>query len=614
MSGDDPHTLNGVFLKAVEQHAKPDAFLVKSAGRYQKVSSQQALRQAAALAAGLERLGVERGDRVAILSDNRLEWALADYALLNLGAAVVPVYPTLLEPDVQFILANSGVRGAVVSTREQLEKVLRVRPHLPELGFVLAMERVPETEGVHVWQDVVEFGARAENRAVDSFRARAAEARPEDTASLLYTSGTTGQYKGVVLTHANLVSNILACQGLFPLRRRDVAISFLPLSHVFERMLDYYYFWRGVSIAYAENFDALPKNLMEVRPTVLAVVPRVLEKIHEKVLDAVRQASPARQKLFRWALGLGQRYSACALEAHPAPMRLRLEHALADRLVCSQVRARLGGRVAALISGAAPLARELSEFFYAMGLPVYEGYGLTETSPVISVNYPGCVKLGTVGRVLPGVEVKLDQAEISEGGPGGEILVRGANVARGYYRLEEENRMAFSDGWFRTGDLGALDAEGFLTITGRKKNLFKTAGGKFVSPEKLENLFQGHPYIAQVMVVGDRRRFVSALIVPDFARLEAFAREQGIAFADRPELLADARVVSFYERQVEELTRWLPRHEKIKQIALLGREFTMAAGELSPTQKIRRAVVEQHYARVIEEIYRRREPAARAPS
>lgn len=613
MATENLGTLSKLFLDAAGGHPKPDAFRVKAEGRYREVSSREALEQVAGLAASLERLGVQRGDRVAIMSDNRLEWALTDYAALSLGASVVPVYPTLLEPDVQYILADSDARAIVVSTREQLEKVLSVRSDLAHLAFVVVMERVSETEGVHVWQDLVRAGRAEVANAEEFLRVHSAATRSGDTASILYTSGTTGQFKGVVLTHANLTSNITSCQSLFHLGNHDVAISFLPLSHVFERMLDYYYFQQGVSIAYPESFDALPRNLLEVRPTVMAVVPRVLEKIHEKVLDAVRHASPARQKLFHWALRVGERYFPCRLEARAAPLGLRLQRALADRLVYSQVRARLGGRVELLISGAAPLARELSEFFYAMGLPVYEGYGLTETSPVISVNYPGCVKLGTVGRVVPGVEVKFDEQVEQGNGAGREILVRGPNVTPGYYHLEEENRRAFTGGWFRTGDLGVLDTEGFLSITGRKKNLFKTAGGKFVSPEKLENLLQGHPYIAQVIVVGDRRRFVSALIVPHFDRLESYARKQGIVFAERAGLVADPRVMAFYEQQVEELMHWLPRHEKIKQIALLEREFSIAEGELSPTQKVRRPIVEQRYAHVIEELYRRQQPVRSAP-
>ncbi len=598
-------TLNELFLKSVENRPKPDAFLSKSDGRYRSLSSQEALRKVAALAAGLERLDIRRGDRVAILAENRLEWALTDYAVLGVGAILVPIYPTLLEPDIEYILRDSGSKGIVVSTEVQLKKVTNIRP---DLSFILTLDNLHSGGSVvQSWHRIIRDELQRATDLIESFREKALETRPEETASILYTSGTMGKSKGVILTHANIVSNIQASQGLFPLVRNDVALSFLPLSHIFERMLDYQYLWQGVSIAYAESFEALPQNLREVRPTVFAVVPRVLEKIHEKVMETVRRASRAQQNLFRWAVRVGRQYFPYRLEQRAPPFGLRLKHAIADALVCSRVRARLGGRVAVLISGAAPLSRELTEFFYAMGLPVYEGYGLTETSPVIAVNYPGCLKLGTVGRVIPGVAVKLDDPVVDEeGGAGREIMVRGPNVTPGYYHLEEENRGAFQDGWFCTGDLGTLDADGFLTITGRKKNLFKTSGGKYVSPEKIENLFQGHPYISQIMVLGNARRFVAALLVPVFDRLETCARSRGIKFENREELVANPQVQSLLQQRVDEVTRGLAPHEKIRQIAVLSKEFTIDSGELSATQKIKRRVVEDHYRDVIEEVYLRR--------
>jgi long-chain acyl-CoA synthetase len=439
------------------------------------------------------------------------------------------------------------------------------------------------------------------------------EVRPEETATLLYTSGTTGEPKGVVLTHSNIVSNIHACRDVFSLGIEDFGFSFLPLSHVFERMLDYFYFSRGVSIAYAESLEAMPENLLEVRPTVMAVVPRVLERIHERVMEAVRQAPAARQKLFHWTVKVCQRRLLCLLEGRTPHLGLRLKHGVADRLICSKVRERMGGRLRVMISGSAPLRPELAEFFHAMGLPVYEGYGLTETSPVIAVNYPGRVKLGTVGPIIPAVEVKLGEETVDEvGGAGREILVRGPNVTPGYYKRDGDNRQAFHEGWFSTGDLGSIDSDGFLSITGRKKNLFKTSGGKYVSPEKLEGLFQGHPYIAQILVVGDGRRFVAALIVPRFERLEALGRERGNAFTTREELVANTAIQAFIVEQVEEATRWLAPHEKIRQVTLLPNEFTVGTGELTPTQKIRRRVVEERYRDLIEAMYLRAAATSRS--
>ncbi len=610
-------TLNELFLNAVERHAKPDAFLFKAARRYQRLSSREALEKAASLAVALSRRGIKRGDRVALIAENRLEWALTDYAVLGLGASTVPIYPTLLEPDIEFILLDSGAKGVVVSTVEQLQKVLAVRSRLPELEFTLTMDQVSNpSEGVEWWENAVNSGARAEPHPVEFFRARALEVQPDDTASILYTSGTTGQPKGVILTHSNFASNVRSTQQLFPLGEGDLGMSFLPLSHVFERTLDYQYLWLGVTIAYAESVEAMPQNILETRPTVMGVVPRMLEKIHDRVLEVVHQAPPSKQRLFQWAVKVGREYFPYGLERRSPPFVLRLKHWIADVLVFSKVRARLGGRVTTLISGAAPLASELAEFFFAAGLPVYEGYGLTETSPVISVNWPGSVRIGTVGRVVPDVEVRIGEAGSPDGeDAGGEILVRGPNVTPGYFHPDAESARAFEDGWFHTGDLGTLDPDGFLKVTGRKKNLFKTSGGKFVSPEKIENLFQGNPYISQILVLGEGRHFVGALLVPSFSRLEAYAREKGIEFRTREELATRQEIITFIQGQVDHLCRWLPRHEKIKQITLLPREFSLAHGELSPTHKVKRAVVEHRYRETIEEIYRRTgQPTEPAPA
>jgi long-chain acyl-CoA synthetase len=605
MAGQSFGTLNEMFLAAVGERPKHQAFFYKTANKYRGISSEASLATVAALARRLDRLGVRQGDRLAILSENRLEWALTDYALLGLGAVVLPIYPTLLEPDVEFILADADARGIVVSTQDQLRKILNVRSKLPRLEFYMVMDRVPlGGDQVCSWHEAVESELGNTAEVAKWFCGRALDARPDEAATLLYTSGTTGQPKGVILTHRNLVSNIQACQGLVKLGGRDVAMSFLPLSHVFERMLDYLYFQLGVSIAYAERFETLPLNLLEVRPAVMAVVPRVLEKIHDRVMEAAGQLSPRRKRLFDWALRTGRSYFVQEIEGRSPRLGLRFRHWLADLLVLSKIRARLGGRMEVIISGAAAIARELTEFFYAVGLPIYEGYGLTETSPVISANYPGAVKLGTVGRVIGGVELKLDDASVHpDDEPGREILVRGVGVTPGYYRLDEENRQAFSGGWFRTGDLGRLDADGFLTITGRKKNLFKTSGGKFVSPEKLENLFQGHPYVSQVVVLGDGRRFVSALIVPHFTHLEAYAHSQGIAFKSREELVSRPEILAFIQEQVDHLTAWVPHHEKIRRIALLPHEFTVAGGELSPTHKVKRSIVEFKYRDLLESLY-----------
>ena len=616
MSCCDFKTLNELFLKAIEEQNKPDCLLYKTNGQYHGISSQEALRKAAALAAALERLGVQPGERIALLSENRPEWTLTDYAILGLGAVTVPIYPSLLEPDLEYILRDSDSRGIVVASDGQLRKVLNVWSRLPAVKFVLAMDcsNVAGT-GATEWEGSAESRPGwSEPGLTEAFKAKALRARPEDTASLVYTSGTMGQPQGVILTHDNIASNVRSTAEVFPLTSSDVLLSYLPLSHVFERMVEFLCVWRGVSIAYAEGLETLPQNLREVRPTVMTVVPRVLEKIHDRVMDSVDRLPAAKRWLFRWALKVGKRSMTYGLAGQKPPLMLRGQQALADRVVCAKVREQLGGRTSKLVSGAAPLSRDLAEFFHALGLPVYEGYGLTETSPVVAANLPGRTKLGTVGQVIPGVEVKLSEEEIDwEGRAGREILVRGRSVTTGYHQLQEVNRAAFQDGWFRTGDLGMFDPEGYLRITGRKKTLFKTSGGKYVSPEKLENLFQGNPYIYQIAVLGEGRKFVGALIVPEFTRLQAYARSQGITFQNRQELVTHPKIQTLIRRQVDEATRWVPRHEKIRRFVLLDQEFTIASGELSATLKVRRRVVEEKRRTEIEEMFRHHPPQGPSP-
>ena len=609
-------TINELFLQAMEDHQKPDAFLTKTEGHYRGIASRDVLLKVAAFAQALQGMGVGAGDRVALLSENRLEWALTDYAILGFGGVTVPLYSTLLEEDVNYILSDSGSKGIVVSTRDQLKKVLAIRSSLPGLKFVVAMDPEPgEFPDVLCWKELAGRGSTDGTDAVKSLEAQALRAQPEDVATIVYTSGTTGVFKGVVLTHANIASNIQACDRLFDFHPGDVSMAFLPLAHIFERMIDFYYMAQGVSIAYAESIDTLPQNLREVRPTLMAVVPRLVEKIREKVMEEVRHLPPSKQKLFGWALRTGSEWFPYNISGRAAPLGLSLKRALADKVVYAKIRSQMGGRLRLLISGAAPLSRELAEFFFSIGIPIYEGYGLTETSPVIAVNHPGAVKLGTVGQVIPGVELKLgEETEDADGHTGREILVRGPNVTPGYYHPEEKNGEAFADGWFHTGDLGLLDEGGFLSITGRKKNLFKTSGGKYVSPERLENLFQGHRYVAQLVVLGNARKFVGSLIVPNFAALETYAREQRIDFASREDLVKSEMVHAFLQAQVDETCKHLPPHERIRQIALLPKELTIAAGELSATLKVKRPVVEERYRELIEEMFSRRPPATQEAS
>ncbi len=603
-SNDDFRTLNELFLNSVAKYHKPDAFLSKRTARYEGLSSIYALQQAAALAVAFGRLGLRRGDRLGLLAENRVEWSLTDYAALGMGAIDVPIYPTLPANDVEYILRDSGARAVVVSTQEQLQKILEIKARLPELLFVMVMDPLDaDLPGVFLWAHAIQDAMSQTLDPERDFRTAALALQPDDIATILYTSGTTGAPKGVILTHANIVSNVHSCAHLFSFSASDCVISFLPLSHIFERLLDYFVFSRGVSIAFAESLEKLPDNLQEVRPTVMAVVPRVLEKVHGKVVETVQKGSPVAQKLFQAAARLGWDYASAGLAGKRPRLGLSVEHAITDKLVGAKIRARLGGRVRFMISGSASLSRDLAQFFFAMGLPVYEGYGLTETSPVISVNYPGAIKLGTVGPVIPGVQVKIAEDSGGDATAAGEILVRGPNVFRGYWQLEEETQSSLVEGWFRTGDLGVLDADGFLTITGRKKNLFKTSGGKYISPEKLEGLFQGHPLIAQILTLGDARRFVAALVVPHFERLEVHAREHGIVFSSREELVQHDDVVALVQREVDAVCNGLAPFEKVRRIALLPGELSIESGELSPSMKIKRFLVEERYRRVIEQLY-----------
>lgn len=610
----DFQTLNELFLYSAEQRPNAVAFLSKKNGAYRSVHYSDVRRRVSALGLALMRLGVRPGDRVALLSENREEWPLADYAVMGLGAIGVPVYPTLPASEIQFILRHSEARGIILSSAEQLEKVASIRGGVPELEFIIELDTpVPGATGVLDFETLIQQQLTETVAPEADFASMSVEAKPQDTATIIYTSGTTGAAKGVVLTHANIVANVKACMPLFDFTEADRLLSFLPLSHIFERMIEYFAFWSGAAVAYAESIDALPKNMIEVKPQIMAVVPRVLEKAHAKTLETVRQGSPRRQRLFRWAVSTGWKYASTELEGRRAPARLRLMHRVSDSLVGAKIRARFGGNVKYLISGSAPLSREIAEFFFAMGLPVYEGYGLTETSPVISVNYPGAVRLGTVGRVLHGVEVKLSDAPQSEEGKEGqEILVRGRNVSPGYYKQKGENEAAFRNGWFHTGDLGKLDAEGYLSITGRKKNLLKTSGGKYISPERIEALFQGHPCVAQMVVLGDRRHFVAALIVPNFHSLEEWARAHRVAFTSREELISNQQVHTFMQGLVDEACHPLAPYEQIHQIGLLASEFTIESGELSPSLKVRRFVVEERHRALIEAIYARKPAQSQA--
>jgi len=596
-----PHpTLNQLLLDSLRRYDKPDLFWQKVGGAWQKMSAQHFLARTASLAAALKQIGLQKGDRVALFSENRPEWHIADLAVLGLGAVNLPVYAGEVPERLQFMLGEAEARLAVVSRREHFEKVCAVWPHLPKLEKIIAIEPVsadaPELRGrVFAWGTVVRDDVP--QSLLSEFERQAQAATLDDIASLIYTSGTTGTPKGVLLTQRNFSSNVFDGCGPLGFGVADRALSVLPLCHIYGRTAEYAFLAYGTSIAYAEALEAVSENLRQVQPTLMAVVPRFLEKIYARLMDSVRSQPALKQKLFWWAVELGRRALPYRLRGAPLPAKLAAQHALAKRLVYDRIRAQLGGRLRLLVSGGAPLARELNEFFNAVNLTVFEGYGLTETSPVVAVNTLGAMKLGTVGKPIPGIEVTI--------AADGEILTRGPHVMLGYYKREEETQAALAEGWFHTGDAGYLDADGFLTITDRKRDIIKTVAGKTIAPQLIENRLKVSPYIQNAVVLGDRRKYPVALLVPNFATLEGYARQQGIA-ADSPEaLLASALVRRLIGAEVQKVNASLVPFERVRRFHLLPRDFSFSEGELTYTQKVRRHIVEERFRELIEQLYAR---------
>ena len=576
--------------------SRPVALRAKREGRWADIGYGEMADRVQDLSIGLLELGVRRGDRVAILSENRPEWAIADYACLAAGCTDVPIYPTLPGRQAEYILRDSGAVAVLVSNPAQLEKVMAARSRLPALAHVVAFDREASGPGVLALEEVVQRGRGARGRH-GGWRADALAAEAGDLATMIYTSGTTGDPKGVMLTHGNIASNVTTCVGLFSFTDQDECLSFLPLSHIFERMFGHYcMFHAGVIISYAESVDTVPADMQAIRPQLMASVPRLYEKIYARVLDSVRSASPLRKRIFAWSKQVGEQWAEATIERKPVPVTLRLKRAVADRLVFAKLRARTGGRIRFFISGGAPLSREIARFFYAAGLPVLEGYGLTETSPVMAVNTFQHHRLGTVGRAIPEVEIKI--------APDGEIVTRGPNVMRGYFNKPEATAEAIDEeGWFHTGDIGVIDADGFLSITDRKKDLIVTAGGKNIAPQPIENLAKMSKFVSTAVMIGDRRPFPVMLVVPNAAQVKGWAEHKGMPDGDLEHLLRDSEVRQKIEREVRMTLRDLAQFEMPKKLLLLPKEFTVESGELTPTLKVKRRVVEEHNRAAIEALY-----------
>jgi long-chain acyl-CoA synthetase len=584
-------TLNDVFFTVVDSN-HPLVMLRKERDQWIPISSEQLYPMVTGAARALRGWGIAHGDRVAILGENRPEWTIADFATLLLGAVTVPIYATLTAEQTAYVLRDSGARILFVSTGAQLNKILPLlSQNLVEKVVVMDLVEAPQAIPMH------DLMAETTAKRDEQLEATARSIVPDDLATIIYTSGTTGTPKGVMLTHGNMASN-LACSLLgFEIRPGQVSISFLPLSHVTARHVDFALLSRGVTLAYVPFLDQLPQALLEVRPTIFVGVPRVYEKIHSQVERQVKTLPKG--WMYDWALAIGRSHRSEIL-AGKIPESTQWK--LANRLVFSKIRAGMGGRAEIFISGGAPLGRELAQWYVDIGIRLHEGYGLTETSPVIAVNTPGAHKLGTVGKPLPNVEVRI--------AADGEILVRGPSIFKSYWKKPEETQNAFADGWFKTGDIGNLDADGFLSVTDRKKDLIKTSGGKFIAPQPIENSLKHNALVSEAVVLGDKRKFPAVLISPNFPALEAWARENNIAFSSRQELVSRPEVQALFERIVDNVNQDLARFEKLKRVILVADEFTAEDGSLTASLKMRRRVVEERYRQQIDQMYAQADAAA----
>lgn len=578
------NTLNDVFFTVVE-HAHERAMQTRQSGAWQALTSAQLQARVYATARHLRNWGIKKGDRVALLSENRPEWAIADFATLLIGAIDVPIYATQTAEQCLHILQHSQARVLFISTRKQYDKVAAIRP-LTNLEKIVIMD---DGSGLH---DVIPMGEilyDAKPGADPELESLARAVEPTDVATLIYTSGTTGTPKGVVLTHENIASNLNQTHRLVDIGREDVCISFLPLSHITARHLDYLLLYRGVSVAYCPVIEELPQVMAETKPTVFVGVPRVYEKLCNQVQ---LNASGVKKKILDWSISVGRKHRHTVLSGRqPAA----LDWKIANKLVFSKLMEKMGGRVKMFLSGGAPLGKDLASWFADIGIVIHEGYGLTETSPVIAINVPGAHKIGTVGKALPNLEVRI--------AADGELLVRGPSIFRGYWDMPEETANAFEEDWFKTGDIAEIDQDGFISIVDRKKDLIKTSGGKFIAPQPIESALKMNMFVGEAALLGDRRRFPAILIVPNFTVLEDWAKGHGIHTVSRDELIQSEKVQALYQSIVDELNQNLAQYEKLKKVLLVPNELSIADGTLTPSMKLRRRKVEERYKDRIDSLY-----------
>ena len=584
-----------LFFTRVEEHSGETIIMIKKEEKWHEISWDQARKDIITLASALLKLGIKEEDKFAILSDNSYQWSLFDYAILSLKASDVPIYSTNTPQQVEYILRDSNSVGIYASTQELLDKVLKVRENLPDLKIIISLEGTGPD--VMSFDEVMKIGA--ENYSEEEILSRMKSITREDLATIIYTSGTTGEPKGVMLTHGNLLSDV---EGTYEVTKKvlsyEVSLSFLPWTHSFGRTVDLYaglYHGRGVA-AIAESIQKVPENILEIRPTMFASVPRVFEKVYSKIISEVEKSPPLKRKIFYWAVDVGKKAGAYKLEGKNPPFFLSIKNAIANALVFKKIKAALGGRLKFAGSGGAPLAKELAELYYAMGIKIIEGYGLTETSPVVTINDPLKPKFGSVGKPIKGAVLKIAED--------GEILIKGPMVMKGYYNKPEATKEAIDEeGWFHTGDIGRVDEEGFYYITDRKKDLIVTAGGKNIAPQPIENALKMNRFIEQAVMIGDKRPYCVALLQPDFEELEAYAKEKGIEYSDMKDLLSKEEIGKIFEEAVQEVNSTLPRYSTIKKFELIPFPLTPESGELTPTLKVKRRVIDEKYKDLIDKMY-----------
>ena len=605
LNPDEPTTLVEAFEYVARVHPRPDTLNYKRDGRWIAISSDEMLRRARHIAAGLYSLGVRHGDRVAILSESRPEWTLTDAGCLFATAIDVPIYPTLTPPQVRYILKDSGARVLVLQNEEKFLHVREVLADCPAIEHLIFFEKTAGDEPRSL--SLTELEARG--RTIEETEAHLIDSaahliKPDDLATIIYTSGTTGEPKGVMLTHSNLVSNLVDSSGHLSFARDDSALSVLPLSHVLERMAMYMYLYHGMATYFGESLEAIGQNLREVKPTIFVGVPRIFEKIFARVKEKTAEKGRLNVAILNWAVAVGKQHARLSTRHQKIPAWLELKRKVADKLIFSKLREALGGRIRLLVSGGAALPEELAFIYIGAGLKIVQGYGLTETSPVITAGVLEDNRVGTVGKPIRNVEVRIASD--------GEIETRGPNVMRGYYNRPEETRAVLSaDGWFKTGDIGTIDEDGFLRITDRKKELFKTSGGKYIAPQPIEQMIKGSRFVNQVVLIGNGRKFPAALVVPDWERVESYAQLKGIKASNHAELCKHPRIIDLFERQITGLTTDLAQYERVKKVALLENELTIEGGELTPTLKVKRRVIDEKYQKVIDALYAETEyPAA----